>query len=39
VSAQRGIPANAYVIGAAMFFLSMLVVLGSELVRRRRVRG
>ena len=39
VSAQRGIPANAYVIGAAMFFLSMLIVLGSELVRRRRVRG
>ena len=39
VSAQRGIPANAYVIGAAMFFLSMAVVLGAELVRRRRVRG
>ena len=38
VSAQRGIPANAYVIGAAMFFVSMLIVLGSELVRRRRVR-
>lgn len=38
VSAQRGIPANAYVIGAAMFFLSMIVVLGSELVRRRRTR-
>jgi spermidine/putrescine transport system permease protein len=39
VSAQRGIPANAYVIGAAMFFISMIIVLGSELVRRRRVRA
>jgi len=39
VSAQRGIPANAYVIGAGMFFLSMVIVLGSEIVRRRRVRG
>jgi spermidine/putrescine transport system permease protein len=38
VSAQRGIPANAYVIGAAMFFISMIIVLGAELVRRRRVR-
>jgi spermidine/putrescine transport system permease protein len=38
VSAQRGIPANAYVIGAAMFFLSMVIVLGAELVRRRRAR-
>jgi spermidine/putrescine transport system permease protein len=39
VSAQRGIPANAYVIGAAMFFISMIIVLGAELVRRRRARG
>jgi len=39
VAARRGIPANAYVIGAAMFFISMIIVLGAELVRRRRARG
>jgi spermidine/putrescine transport system permease protein len=39
VSAQRGIPANAYVIGAAMFFISMIIVLGAEFVRRRRVKA
>jgi spermidine/putrescine transport system permease protein len=38
VSAQRGIPANAYVIGAAMFFISMIIVLGAELLRRARTR-
>ena len=36
VSAQRGIPAQAYVVGAAMFFLSMAVVLLAEVVRGRR---
>jgi spermidine/putrescine transport system permease protein len=36
VSAQRGIPAQAYVIGAAAFFVSLLVVLAGEALRRRR---
>ena len=36
VSAQRGIPAQAYVIGAAAFFLSLLIVLAGEALRRRR---
>ncbi|HKG52417.1 MAG TPA: ABC transporter permease [Actinomycetales bacterium] len=35
VSAQRGIPAQAYVIGAAAFFVSLAVVLGGEALRRR----
>ena len=35
VSAQRGIPAQAYVFGAAMFFIAMVIVLLAELVRRR----
>jgi spermidine/putrescine transport system permease protein len=39
VAARRGIPADAYVIGASMFFISMIIVLGAELVRRRRARG
>jgi spermidine/putrescine transport system permease protein len=39
VSAQRGIPAQAYVIGAAMFFLSLLVVAAGETLRRRRRAG
>jgi spermidine/putrescine transport system permease protein len=38
VAARRGIPANAYVIGAAMFVVAMIVVMGTELFRRRRVR-
>ena len=37
VSAQRGIPAEAYVVGAAMFFVALLLVGGAELLRRRRV--
>ncbi len=37
VSAQRGIPAQAYVVGAAMFFIALLLVGGAELLRRRRV--
>ena len=36
VSAGRGIPAQAYVIGSAAFFLSLLIVLVAEVVRRRR---
>jgi spermidine/putrescine transport system permease protein len=39
VSAQRGIPAQAYVIGAAAFFVSLAVVLGGEALRRRRPGG
>jgi len=35
-SAQRGIPAQAYVIGAFMFFLALFIVLAAELARRRR---
>lgn len=38
VASQRGIPAQAYVVGAFMFFLSMAIVLGVEAVRRRRAR-
>lgn len=37
VSAQRGIPADAYVIGSAMFLLAMGIVLAAELFRWRRV--
>jgi spermidine/putrescine transport system permease protein len=37
VSAQRGIPAEAYVVGSAMFFVAVLLVGGAELLRRRRV--
>lgn len=36
VAAQRGIPAQAYVIGAAMFFISLIVVVLGEVLRRRR---
>jgi spermidine/putrescine transport system permease protein len=40
VAAQRGIPAEAYVIGSFMFFLAMGIVLLAEGVRSRRgVRG
>ena len=39
VSAQRGIPAQAYVIGAAMFFVAMIIALGSEVLRSRRRRA
>ncbi|GAB3252873.1 ABC transporter permease [Kineosporia babensis] len=38
VSAQRGIPADAYVIGSAMFLLAMGLVLAAELFRWRRSR-
>ena len=36
VSSQRGIPAQAYVVGAFMFLLAMLVVGAGELLRWRR---
>jgi spermidine/putrescine transport system permease protein len=39
VAAQRGIPAQAYVIGAAMFFLALIVVGIGEVTRRRRLAG
>ena len=35
-SAQRGIPAQAYVVGAFMFFLALVIVLISEGLRARR---
>ncbi len=39
VSSQRGVPAQAYVIGTAMFVLAFAIVLGAELVRSRRGRA
>jgi spermidine/putrescine transport system permease protein len=36
VSAQRGIPAQANVIGTAMFLIALLVVVAGQLVGRRR---
>ncbi len=36
VSAGRGIPAEAYVVGAAAFFLSLVIVMVAETLRRRR---
>ena len=38
VSAQRGIPAQANVIGTLMFLLAFVIVVGTELVRSRRAR-
>jgi len=38
VSAARGIPAQANVIGSAMFFLALIIVIVGQLVNRRRVR-
>lgn len=38
VAAQRGIPAQSYVIGAAMFLIALAVVLTGEILRRRRER-
>ena len=37
-SAARGIPAQANVIGSAMFFLAVTIVVAGQLVNRRRVR-
>ncbi len=39
VSALRGIPAEAYVIGSAMFYLALLLVLASEVVRSRAAKS
>jgi spermidine/putrescine transport system permease protein len=39
VSAERGIPAQAYVIGTFMFVLAFAIVLGAEIVRGRRARA
>ena len=38
VSAARGIPAQANVIGSAMFFLALTLVIVGQLVNRRKVR-
>jgi spermidine/putrescine transport system permease protein len=38
VSAARGIPAQANVIGSAMFFLALAIVIVGQLVNRRKVR-
>lgn len=38
VSAQRGIPAQAYVVGSAMFFLALAIALAAQLPRMRRER-
>jgi spermidine/putrescine transport system permease protein len=37
-SAQRDIPPQINVVGTAMFLLALVLVLGGELARRRRVR-
>ena len=39
VSAQRGIPAQAYVIGTFMFVLALAIVLSAEILRSRRARA
>ena len=39
ISADRGIPAQAYVIGSFMFVLAMLIVLVYELARYRRTKN
>jgi spermidine/putrescine transport system permease protein len=36
VSAARGIPAQANVIGSAMFFLALTIVIVGQLVNRRK---
>ena len=38
ISAARGIPAQANVIGSAMFFLALTIVIVGQLANRRRVR-
>ncbi len=38
VSAARGIPAQANVIGASMFFLALFIVIAGQLVNRKKVR-
>jgi len=34
-AAQRGIPAQAYIIGAAMFYLALIIVVVGDVARRR----
>jgi len=36
VSAGRGIPAQANVIGSAMFFLALIIVITSQIISSRR---
>ncbi|MCX6430292.1 MAG: ABC transporter permease [Actinobacteria bacterium] len=38
VSAARGIPAQANVIGSSMFFLALFIVIAGQLVNRKKVR-
>jgi len=38
ISAARGIPAQANVIGSAMFFLALAIVIAGQLVNRRKSR-
>ena len=38
VSAARGIPAQANVIGSAMFFLALAIVIASQLAKRKKTR-
>jgi spermidine/putrescine transport system permease protein len=38
VSAARGIPAQANVIGSAMFFLALAIVIAGQLVKRKKYR-
>jgi spermidine/putrescine transport system permease protein len=35
-ASQRGVPPQVNVVGSAMFFISLLIVLGGQLLRRRR---
>jgi spermidine/putrescine transport system permease protein len=36
VSAARGIPAQANVIGSAMFFIALIIVIVGQVVSRKR---
>jgi spermidine/putrescine transport system permease protein len=38
VSAARGIPAQANVIGSSMFLLALLIVAAGQLVNRKKTR-
>jgi spermidine/putrescine transport system permease protein len=38
VSAARGIPAQANVIGSSMFFLALAIVIAGQLVNRKKAR-
>jgi spermidine/putrescine transport system permease protein len=39
VSAARGIPAQANVIGTAMFFIALIIVIAGQIVSKQRKRG